>query len=169
MFPIGRNGFSSVVRACGDGEFFFHRLTNAIHVVAIYISGLFHRIVKGRVVLVHTPKCGGTYLSDQYGLKYWKNIRSVGHARREQCSKRSGERVVGLIRLPSDWYASYYWFCKKSLANSSQSNTNFPECHPISIFSENSNASFEKMMTNMQDKALLASLRNRGVNTGAGA
>ena len=163
MFPIGKNHFNSVSRACGNGEFFFHRLTHAFHVVAIYFSGLFHRIVKGRVVLVHTPKCGGTYLSDQYGLKYWKNIRSVGHARREQSSKRSAERVVGLIRLPSDWYASYYWFCKKSLANSSQSNTNFPEHHPISLFSDNSSASFERMMINMQDKALLANLCDRGV------
>ena len=145
------------------GEFFVHQLQNAVKFLAIYISGVFQRIVKGKVILVHTPKCGGTYLHEQHGLKYRKNIRSVGHAGRQQYSNRSNERVVGLIRVPSDWYASYYWFCKKSLDKSPQSETNFPKHHPISLFSEDANVSFQQMILNMQDEKLLSLLRSEGV------
>lgn len=111
-----------------------------------------------QIILIHTPKCAGTYINQQYNIQHVARIKSVGHAhfRTLQISPRT--KIVGLIREPSDWYASYYYFSKKSLSEAPQSITNFPAQHPISIFSRNTEVSLEQMMSNMADREYLESI-----------
>jgi len=106
-------------------------------------------------VLIHTPKCGGTYLMEHYGVRTSIRIRPVGHASVRSTRLFPRTRIVGLIRNPVDWYASYYWFCKKSLCDRPQSITNFPDRHPITLFSLGGKLSFDSMVSRMRDSAVL--------------
>lgn len=108
-----------------------------------------------KVLLIHTPKCAGTYLRRQYDIDRNWRIRNVGHADFRSLRIASTTKIVGLVRDPADWYASYYFFCRQQLSNAPQSATNFPAQHPISVFTENGNASLERMITNMANREFL--------------
>lgn len=103
-------------------------------------------------VLIHTPKCGGTYIVKQYNLNNHRRINNVGHKPVKSLNLNSKTKVTGLIREPADWYQSYYFFCKKALSLAPQSDDNFPVNHPISVFSKNATVGFTDMIKNMYDK-----------------
>jgi hypothetical protein len=90
--------------------------------IKIFVKSLFSE----KMVLIHTPKCAGTYLRKNYSIRWRINIECVGHRALRDLNFLANEKVVGLIRDPFDWYASYYYFCKKSLSKFPQSNNNFP-------------------------------------------
>jgi len=103
--------------------------------------------------IIHTPKCGGTFLHAAYNLQQSSRIRSIGHGcvRQLRPSERTG-RLVGLIRDPIDWYTSYLAFCRRGLREAPQSDENFPNTHPICVFSDNGTSSLAQMIREMGDK-----------------
>jgi len=119
--------------------------------------------VFGKVILVHTPKCGGSYLHKQYNLLRNPYIKSVGHAHFRTLKYASRKKVVGLIRVPIDWYASYYYFCKKNLAEGPQSIGNFPIQHPVCVFSQNAELGLEQMICNMASQEFLENVVAEGI------
>lgn len=115
------------------------------------------------ITLIHTPKCGGTYLNQEYNTKENKHIKSVGHAHFLTLEIPPKTAIVGLIREPMDWYTSYYYFSKKSLSEAPQSIGNFPIQHPISVFTKNQNESFEQMILNMEKSEFLENILATGM------
>jgi len=124
---------------------------------------LFWKVTEPRVLLIHTPKCAGTYLHRQYNIHRKWHIKPVGHAHFRSLKISPKTRVVGLIREPMDWYASYYYFCKKSLSKNKQSIYNFPVQNPISVFSKNSDTTLEQMIFNMTDQKFLEDILKTGM------
>lgn len=61
-----------------------------------------------KITLIHTPKCGGTYLNQQYNIQQYKNIEAVGHAYMSSLQLPEKTQIVRLIREPTDWYAPFY-------------------------------------------------------------
>lgn len=114
-----------------------------------------YRSAFGDLLLIHTPKCGGTYLRKKWNVgKRW-DIRDVGHDTIRNAGIFANTRVVGLIREPLDWYQSYFYFRRSSLSKRAQSVDNFPPEHPISTFLENRDGSFETMIGNMSSPDFL--------------
>jgi hypothetical protein len=127
------------------------------HVYKI-LNILLWKLTSPRFLLVHTPKCAGTYLHRQYNIHRNWHIKSVGHAHFRSLELYPKTQVVGLIREPMDWYASYYFFCKNNLSKNKQSIYNFPAQHPISIFSKNSDTTLEQMIFNMTNQEFLENI-----------
>ena len=116
------------------------------------------------VTLIHTPKCAGTFIQQAYCLHERPWIRTIGHGcMRDIEPKGRRHIVVGLIREPVDWYASYVAFCRRSLSLEPQSDENFPASHPISIFSDNGRRSLAATLHAMSDRSLLEKLCADGV------
>lgn len=109
----------------------------------------FYNKFNKHIILIHTPKCGGSYIHRQYSMHKKLQITPAGHRGFRGINVTSKSKIVGLIREPVDWYASYYYFCRKSLSEAPQGVQNFPISHPISLFSESGKKSFEEMITNM--------------------
>ena len=107
------------------------------------------------ILLIHTPKCGGTYLKHNYKIDAQDNVQDAGHSHLRAHRNVSNSTIVGLIREPLDWYASYYYFCRKSLNEAPQGGKNFPVNHPISILTDNATSTFEQMILNMMDTQFL--------------
>jgi len=114
-------------------------------------------------LLVHTPKCGGTYLRKQYNIPDKKFIWDVGHASLKDLNVSSKAQIVGLIREPFDWYLSYYYFCQKSLKVRPQAIDNFPPQHPVSIFSDSGKFPFNEMVENMASPVFLGEVLDKKV------
>lgn len=112
-------------------------------------------LAKKRTVLVHTPKCGGTYVVKQYKIDEKPQIVYVGHRCLSELQLRPRTQVVGLIREPADWYVSYHHFCKKALAEAPQGPANFPPEHPITLFSAAATLTPKEMLRRMSDQELL--------------
>jgi hypothetical protein len=115
-------------------------------------------------VLIHTPKCAGSYINRQYRIHRQLRIMPVGHAQLRALELPAKTRVVGLIREPSDWYASYYVFARKSLTAAPQSSRNFPPHHPISVFSRNGADTLAQMLSNMACPEFLQQLLTNGIS-----
>ena len=133
-------------------------MKNHVRKIYQFIINVFKKILKfltKETVLIHTPKCGGTYIVKQYNLQDHIRIRNVGHTSIKSLQLSSNTKVVGLIREPLDWYQSYYFFCKKALSIAPQNDDNFPINHPISVFSKNASVEFKDMIKNMSDKDFL--------------
>jgi hypothetical protein len=129
--------------------FFF--LKNAPNRLLMRVFRSIYNKFNDHILLIHTPKCAGTYLHRQYGIHQKLNITPVGHVSYRSLNIEPKAKIVGLIREPTDWYASYYFFCKERLSHSPQNTANFPISHPISIFSDNANLGFEEMISNFLD------------------
>jgi hypothetical protein len=110
------------------------------------------------VTLIHTPKCAGTFIQQAYRLHERPWIRTLGHGRLRDAAPDRSHAVVGLIREPGDWYASYVAFCRRSLGAAPQSVENFPATHPISIFSDDGRRGVTATLEAMADRALLQRL-----------
>ena len=123
------------------------------------LYGMFNR----QVVLIHTPKSAGSYINSQYQIGRSIGIVPVGHARFpvKRITRRS--KVVGLIREPADWYASYLFFCRDSLARAPQSAANFPREHPIAAFSQNGQFGVTGMLSRMADSGFLQQLSESNI------
>ena len=122
-----------------------------------------YRALFPHILLIHTPKCGGTYIRQHYGISGQARIWDVGHAALRDIRISRKTQIVGLIRNPLDWYASYYYFRVKSLKAVPQGLANFPSNHPISVFAANG-ASLVDMMRNMSSADFVASTRDRVAN-----
>jgi len=109
--------------------------------------------------IIHTPKCGGTFLHAAYRVHELPRIRSIGHGCLRQLlpAGRTGQ-LVGLIRDPIDWYTSYLAFCRQGLREAARSVENFPASHPICVFSKDGTSSLAEMIRAMANKALLTKL-----------
>jgi hypothetical protein len=118
-----------------------------------------YRALFPHVLLIHTPKCGGTYIRQHYGISGQARIWDVGHAALRDIRISRKTRIVGLIRNPLGWYASYYYFRVKSLKAAPQGLANFPSNHPISVFAANG-ASLADVMWNMSSADFVASTRD---------
>jgi len=128
------------------------------HRVLSKIIRMLYAMFRKHIILVHTPKCAGTYIHHQYKISSKLHINSVGHNKFPTHLLTSKSSIVGLIREPTDWYSSYYFFCKKSLAEAPQSISNFHTRHPIALFSKNSELSLMQMIENMGDRSFLKDL-----------
>jgi len=116
------------------------------------------------ITFIHTPKCAGTFVQQAYGLHEKPWIRTIGHGCvRDIAPTGRHHAFVGLIREPVDWYASYVAFCRKSLNLQPQSVDNFPDTHPISVFSDNGRRSLTATIQSMADRSLLERLCTDGV------
>jgi len=127
------------------------------------VRRLRRRLSTPEFLLIHTPKCAGTYLNRQYHLQDRENIASVGHEPLRRLKVSSQTKVVGLIRDPIDWYASFYFFCRRGLGSAPQNAGNFPVEHPISVFSRNGEAGLNEMIANMANKKLLSEVISSGM------
>lgn len=109
----------------------------------------------GDLLLIHTPKCGGTYLRKKWKVSKRMGVRDVGHQSVRDVGLYKKTRVVGLVREPLDWYQSYFYFRTSSLNKLNASKANFPREHPISVFSKDGQCSFEEMIENMGSEEFL--------------
>ena len=100
-------------------------------------------------ILIHTPKCGGTYVNRQYSLHRRIRVTNLGHVRRPLNSEIGRAQLVGMIRDPFDWYCSYHSFMRKSLSEEIQTKSNFPKSHPIAFFSKNGEREVNEMLRRM--------------------
>lgn len=111
--------------------------------------------------IIHMPKCGGTALLKALRNSSVRNVEVVGHVRASSLMHsrfrhpRRPARIVGLIRTPISWYASYRSFCALSLSKRPPSRKNFPPSHPISILSAGGTASIHEYLANMHDTQFL--------------
>ncbi len=124
---------------------------------------LLWKLTAPKVLLVHTPKCAGTYLHQQYNIQQNWRIKTVGHTNFRLLKLSPKTKIVGLIREPVDWYASYYYFCKQQLSEAPQSIINFPIQHPISVFSKNGDTTLEQMIFNMANQEFLEHILMTGM------
>ena len=124
----------------------------------------------GSTIVIHTPRCSGTYVRKQYFTRRQFHTRWVGgHNQFRSLKLYPKQKVVALIRNPLDWYLSNYYYIKHSLAketflaeaqlsNFSGIAKNYPPSHPISVFSKNTELSFEDMISNMNNNEFLSGL-----------
>lgn len=124
---------------------------------------LLYRFIAPEVLLIHTPKCAGTYLHRQYNIQQNLRIKPVGHAHFRFLKISPKTKIVGLIREPTDWYVSFYYFCKRSLSEAPQGIANFPIQHPISVFSKNGEITLEQMISNMANQKFLENILMTGM------
>ena len=140
-----------------------HKLLKLPSRIRITLRRAVYNKFNDHIIFIHTPKCAGTYLHKQYKIHRQLHISPIGHALFPVKTISSRASIVGLIREPGDWYASYYYFCKKALSNAPQSISNFPVQHPISIFSRSAELSLTQMLANMADKDFLDKVCANGV------
>jgi hypothetical protein len=117
-----------------------------------------YRAIFPHVLLIHTPKCGGTYVRTHYQIASKSYIRDVGHATLRDFTTSRRTRVVGFIRDPMDWYASYYYFRVRGLKAAPATLDNFPPNHPVSVFSGR-DGGLPEMIRNMSSPDFIDSVR----------
>jgi hypothetical protein len=113
----------------------------------------------GSPVIVHTPKCGGTYLAHALG----SNLRRIdwrGHVNPRDI--RGRRDLYALIRHPYSWYASYVTFCRKNLHDAPQTRENFPLSHPITVLSDSGRLSVPETINRLCDDRVIAELESSG-------
>lgn len=109
-----------------------------------------HRRIFGDVLFIHTPKCAGNYIRESWAFRDRDDVRDIVHGTIRNVDVSPRTRVVGLLREPADWYASYYFFRKNNVSKRPPARDNFPPTHPISLYSRNGAASLNEMIANMR-------------------